>query len=697
MFSRFARDNRRMRRAFFFAFIFLLLGQQGRAAEDRWVSSGPMGGDARAFAAVPAHDNHLYLGTTNSWIYESLDGGNAWRRLAKLDQADDLIVDNLVVDEADPGTIFAAGWKLDHADGGMWISHDEGKTWAEVSDLRGQSIRSLAQAPSDPKVLVAGTLDGVYRSLDRGLTWRPISPSGSKEIREVESLAFDPRDANIIYAGTWHLPWKTANAGKDWINIKDGVIDDSDVFSIIIDPEKPEIVYASACSGIYKSESAGEHFRRIEGIPSSARRTRVLLQDPHNHDVVYAGTTEGLYRTIDAGQTFTALTGPDVIVNDVHVDANDAQRILLATDRSGVLASDDGGKTFKSSNEGFSGRKVEALLVDRKNPRRVIAGVLNDKAYGGAFLSDDGGGSWKQIADGLEGRDVFALTQAADGTVVAGTNHGIFALVGEDENPLRWEPRNSLRVAAPALVSDAAQKAAGLAQPVKQTKQPKQTRRTSAQADKAALPDPPHKAGPLQIEGRVNAIDTSGDVWLASTSSGLLTSRDKGESWQGSPVMGSADYLSVSAHQGILAAARIDGVVLSQNAGLTWSAIGIPTMLTRIHGVAFSKDGALWLAAREGVYFTRDMGRTWMWVTRLPLSDVDDIFYDESLNRILVSSRSSDQVFLIDPKTMDWTFHQTGYKISLVRVSGDRLLAASLFDGVLVQPQAPGNVETGQR
>jgi hypothetical protein len=120
-------------------------------------------------------------------------------------------------------------------------------------------------------------------------------------------------------------------------------------------------------------------------------------------------------------------------------------------------------------------------------------------------------------------------------------------------------------------------------------------------------------------------------------------------------------------------------------------------MLTRIHGVAFSADGALWLGAREGVYFTRDLGKTWMWVHRLPLIDLDDLFYDQALDKVLVSSRSSDQVFLIDPKTMAWTWHAAGYHISMVRSSGSRLLAASLFDGVLVQPSAVGTVETGQR
>ena len=121
--------------------------------------------------------------------------------------------------------------------------------------------------------------------------------------------------------------------------------------------------------------------------------------------------------------------------------------------------------------------------------------------------------------------------------------------------------------------------------------------------------------------------------------------------------------------------------------------IGIPAMLTRIHCVAFSADGTLWLGAREGVYFSRDLGKTWLWVHRLPLNDVDDLTYDDHLGQILVSSRLSDQVFAINPKTLEWKFAQTGYHVNLVRAAAGRLLEASMFDGVVVEPEKTGTSE----
>jgi ligand-binding sensor domain-containing protein len=146
----------------------------------------------------------------------------------------------------------------------------------------------------------------------------------------------------------------------------------------------------------------------------------------------------------------------------------------------------------------------------------------------------------------------------------------------------------------------------------------------------------------------------------------------------------------------MMVAARPTGVVLSNDAGQTWWPMGVPTALTRIHRVAFSSDGTLWVGAREGVYFTHDKGKTWMWVHRLPLSGVDDLYYDARQDKILVCSRGADIVYSIDAKSLDWKWLQTGFPLVLVRPAGNHLMAASLDDGVLAEPQ-DGKSEVGQK
>ena len=627
-------------------------------AQGAWRNIGPDGGDARSLASVPGHPEHLYLGTANSTLYESTDGAASWKRLARLDRENDLVIAHILIDRAAPSHVLIAGWRFDRPEGGLYVSSDGGHNWTESAGLKNQSVFALVQAPSDPKILIASTLQGVFRSHDSGATWALISPLASKEIHEVESLAIHPANPEIIYAGTWHLPWKTADGGKTWTNIKQGVIDDSDVFSIIIDPVTPGTVYVSACSGIYKSETAGDLFHKIQGIPSTARRTRVLKQDPMNRQIVYAGTTEGLYKTTDGGKTFRRMTGPDVIVNDVWIDPENTSRVLLATDRGGVLVSNDAAVTFAASNHGFSARKVEALLVDSHDSSRIYAGVVNDKTYGGVFVTADGGTEWKQIADGLGGRDVFTLGEAHDGSIVAGTNSGIFVL---NKTSGAWTARNT-------IVST-------VQHPVTQVVHGKRV--TTVKSEQETH----------ELISRVNAVDVSGDVWVAATEGGIFTSHDQGTTWQGGPAAGAGNYRSVAAHGAFMAAAQTSGLALSTDSGQTWTSAEIPTAITRVYRLLFSADGTLWLGAREGVYFSRDQGKSWLWMQHLPLVDVTGLTYDPARqDRVLASSRGADFVYSIDTKSLSWTWQKTGFPLYLVRSAAGRLVAVSIDDeGILTE------------
>ena len=67
------------------------------------------------------------------------------------------------------------------------------------------------------------------------------------------------------------------------------------------------------------------------------------------------------------------------------------------------------------------------------------------------------------------------------------------------------------------------------------------------------------------------------------------------------------------------------------------------------------------------------------------------------LDKVLVSSRASDQIYAIDPKSMTWKWWQTGYRIGLVRAAGNRLVAASLYDGVRGRSQGPAGSRRGNK
>ncbi len=86
---------------------------------------------------------------------------------------------------------------------------------------------------------------------------------------------------------------------------------------------------------------------------------------------------------------------------------------------------------------------MSAILADNKEPNTLYIGVVNDREFGGVFYTHDGGQNWLQKSSGLDGRDVFTLKQASNGTLVAGTNRGMFELA---EGTSTWHPINNVEV-----------------------------------------------------------------------------------------------------------------------------------------------------------------------------------------------------------------------------------------------------------
>jgi len=652
-----------------------------------WFPFGPDGGSARSIAADPRDHAHLYLGAANGWVYESHDEGNQWVRLARIGNRDDLVIDHILVDPLNTKHLVVGAWvltDLNHPDGGLFISNDGGVTWSSQEEMRGQSIRALTAAPSDAKILVAGTLEGVFRSADSGAHWERISPKDSHEIHEIESLAVDPLNPDIIYAGTWHLPWKTTDGGKSWTNIKQGIIDDSDVFSIIVDPKRSNVVYVSACSGIYKSIDGGAKFIKALGIPSSARRTRVLMQDPNHADTVYAGTTEGLYRTDSAGKIWAETTSSGVIVNDVYVDPTDSRVVLLATDRQGVLASDDGGKSFVSSNNGFSARQITAYSGDAKHPATVYVGVVNDKDFGGVFVSHTGGLSWSQLGAGLEGRDAFSLGQAPDGTILAGTEHGIYRLNGSE-----WQRTGDEVIAAPvapvppaAAAGKTAHAAAGKA---------KQSTRPVAKKRVVPAPVPVEKK---RFDGSVYSFAVSGETLFAASSQGVMRSVSSGTAWSAVAALGSSEWRFIASAKSVVAVASLDALEVSADSGKKWQKVTLPENVKQLAALAVDGQGGLWVGDRNGVYFSSDKGANWMTPKGLRVRNVNSLYYDEAAGRVLLtSSGPSTEVFAVEVASMQVRTWDTGWNLRFVRPVGDHLVAATLFDGIVVQPRMVDSAE----
>jgi photosystem II stability/assembly factor-like uncharacterized protein len=628
-------------------------------ASGPWQVLGPDGGDARSLAYDAHNPDHILLGTSTGQMFASNDAGRTWLRLARL--GDDYVLDHIAVDPQDSNRIYVSAWSVSSQQvGEIFRTRDGGRNWENLPAMHGNSIRALAMYKGNSKVLVAGALNGVFRTKDGGDTWERLSPANSSDIKNIESIAVDPKDPNTVYAGTWHLAWKTSDGGANWQHINKGMIDDSDVFSVIVDHDNPSVVFASACSGIYKSETAGNLFAKIQGIPFSARRTRVLKQDPTNENIVYAGTTEGLWKTTDLGKVWKRVSNPEVVVNDVLIDPRDSNRVLLATDRSGVMASTDGASNWTTSNKGYAHRYVSAILTDNKDASTLYVGVVNDREYGGVFYSHDAGQHWLQKAAGLGGKDVFALKQAPSGMLVAGTNHGMFSL---EHNASEWHSMN-------VVVIEHSVKTAG----------------KGKGSRKAATTTTFTKS---QLESRVNDLELGSGRWLAATTTGIYSSSDQGKTWKGGRILGQQDFVSVRAEGSTVVAATRSSVLVSNDRGATWKQGGLPTYVVSIRSAAIASDNQIMIASREGAFRSGDGGATWEHVVNgLPSKDITSVSFDSTHKRMLATSDATGVIFESRDGGRSWQRGpDSGFPLRRVSVIGGRFVGATPFDGVVLQPE----------
>ena len=621
-------------------------------AAETWVPVGPPGGDVRSLAADPRDPRRVYLGTADGVLYRSDDAGLRWQRLSPGFPHRGASLDEIVVDPR--GALLVGFWEVAGSGGGIVRSEDGGKTFAALPGMTGQSVRALAQSAANPDVLVAGTIAGVFRSVDGGKTWRRITPEDHAELRNVESVAIDPTIPDVVYVGTWHLPWKTSDGGASWELIHTGMIDDSDVFTMTVDRWNARKVYATACSGIYRSADGAAKWTRIRGIPASSRRTRSFAQSPDNQEVFYAGTTEGLWISEDATVTWRQATPKSVVVNSVL--ALPGGVLLLGSDGAGVLRSTDDGKSWMTSNQGFSERFVSRILFDAAG-RRVLAGIWGDRNHGGVFAAPSPRGPWTRIAPGLEGREVLSLA-VAGGRIIAGTDDGLF-LSADPAAPWRR---------LPTLV------------------------------------------GGVDLHPRVTDILTLSDqALLAASAQGILRSLDGGLTWRRPSLgmWGPAHALAASSRSlGLVLAATPLGFFKSVDGGDRWVLVSRGLGVAEAHTIAFvpSNDRVVYATSTKGLFRSKDQGSTWSQVTGgIPFTDITGFALRPDGRTIYASDFTWGGIFMSQDAGETWARLPTEglvsdriWTLGLDPTTPDRILVASPSGGLhLLSPPAPAVAGAG--
>jgi len=320
------------------------------------------------------------------------------------------------------------------AGGGVWETTNYGNTWRNISDkyIKVGSIGAIAVAPSDPKIMYAGTGDsaprntvttgeGMYKSTDGGKTWQFV---GLGDTHIISWILIDPKNPEVVYAAALgHLfgpnpdrgVFKTTDGGQTWKKVL-FVNDDTGTITMAMDPTNPDTVYAAMWqisrqhwgfdsggpgSGIYKTTDGGANWTNLThnpGLPTGDFGKVGLAVAPSDPNVVYAlvqasyqGQAGGLFRSDNAGQSWRLVSLSQDITQRafyygrVYADPKDANTVYLPN--VGVYISHDSGKTLITLRPPHGDN--HAFWVNPVDTQVLIEG--ND---GGAAVSRDGGQTW---------------------------------------------------------------------------------------------------------------------------------------------------------------------------------------------------------------------------------------------------------------------------------------------------------------
>jgi photosystem II stability/assembly factor-like uncharacterized protein len=412
------------------------------------------------------------------------------------------------------------------------------------------------------------------------------------------------------------------------------------VSQVVFAPSDPSVVLARAWDGgiagstrLRKSNDGGRTWAPLR-IRLPLYGVGAVAFDPKDADTFYVAVGYlGLLATHDGGDTWRRLEGPGGGVLSFALDPA-ASRTLYMSTRSGIFKSTDGGTNWHGLNGGLvDGERPWLVDVDRHATGTVYA------SGGGRLLrSLDSGATWTGSTNGLSATHVTSLALASK-RLYAGT--GGSGVSSSSDGGRSWR-----RLKTPAVVWSV-------------VSDPKFEHTIYAATDSSAVVRsdddgrswraasgglPVHRVFGLAADERTGKL-------FAGTGSGIFESSDRGGSWQQATtswtasfaVLGDAAYaggnsggfwrrdssgtwhlqgrvccssltIALDPHDPeVVYAGDAQGVFRSSDGGATWKRAGLRGVQVQALAVDPADSRTLYAGSwrRSGVYRTTDGGRTW--------------------------------------------------------------------------------------
>jgi photosystem II stability/assembly factor-like uncharacterized protein len=296
--------------------------------------------------------------------------------------------------------------------------------WKIIGPGGGGTMIAPTISPHDPNLVVEHCdMTGAYITHDGGLSWRMFNLRAV-----VNTFAFDPKNANVIYAGNAAL-WRSEDQGRFWSmmlpdprkdTVEHQVGDHSgyvltsadpaypkkqgEITAIAVDPASSKRIDVAFSEGrgvsvLLESNDEGRSWKQ------RATFSRPVLQLVFSRSGLLAVSGEAIYRvTKDASNSLPALGSGIRAVSAAH--NGDATWFYATTRAGGVSVSEDGGQSWRTATPqlGQESGRFEAIAASEEHAMTAYAGFRNlqlgagrENRFNGIAKTVDGGRSWSIV------------------------------------------------------------------------------------------------------------------------------------------------------------------------------------------------------------------------------------------------------------------------------------------------------------
>jgi photosystem II stability/assembly factor-like uncharacterized protein len=372
----------------------------------------------RVFVAAAGN---VYTPDAHRGVYRSTDGGATWTNVLFVAPTAGAI--DLAIDPSNPSRIYAAiwehystptAWVAGGLNSGIWQSLNGGDTWTRLAGGLPASAANvgrigLALAASSPQIVYAAYMDdpgellGIYKTTNSGASWSKQNASGARQVTGgfgyyTGQIRVDPANANVVYFLDI-FGARSTDGGRSYDDFPLGYVDHHDM---VILPDR-----------MYQANDAGFH-RSMDGGATWFRASLPVTQfydigiNPVDTSKRFGGTQDlGSLRTTDGSPSnWNNVLGGDGF--QCEVDPITPSRVYCSQAFGNIFRSSNGGDSWVSGFHGIAASDRTnwnaPLVHDPLTTQRLYTGTYR------VYRTTDGAANWDAISGDLTDGHPTALS-----------------------------------------------------------------------------------------------------------------------------------------------------------------------------------------------------------------------------------------------------------------------------------------------